>query len=230
MSKPIIGITISHSEDLTRINMSARYPRVVERFGGLPLLLPEAKEDDNIAALCDLCDGILFSGGADLEPWRYGEEKQPDCGACFPGRDEFELKLLKIALGRKTPILGICRGIQTLNVGLGGTLYQHIPDHRGTRHTVTVDPGNFLYEKFGAKIETNSSHHQAIKQPGPGVRILAHAADGTVEAMLLEDYPFLFATQWHPEVDAMEREDPVSIFILTHFIEESGRLSPRKRA
>ena len=118
----------------------------------------------------------------------------------------------------------------TLNVGLGGTLYQHIPDHRGTRHTVTVDPGNFLYDKFGAKIETNSSHHQAIKQPGPGVRILAHAADGTVEAMLLEDYPFLFATQWHPEVDAMEREDPVSIFILTHFIEESGRLSPRKRA
>lgn len=179
-------------------------------------------------------DGVLFAGGEDVDPAFYGEQKKYESVQMNRARDEFELSLLKRALDRRLPILGICRGAQLINVDFGGTLYQDLDedaapgfDHRQTNsgmarnefsHTVTVtEPESLLAGAVPGSCRVNSIHHQAIRQLGRGLKVSAHSEDGLVEAIeSADDYPFLLAVQWHPEeiVDRPEQRRILEEFVV----------------
>jgi len=177
-----------------------------------------------------LYDGILFAGGEDVDPALYGEQTKYASVHVSRARDDFELTLLETALSRRLPILGICRGIQMINVKFGGTLYQDLkadtaverehrqPGRRGDlTHMVTLtDPESKLSRAFQGSCRVNSMHHQAIKRLGRGLKVTAHSEDGLVEAVeAADDYPFLLAVQWHPEeiVDHPEQRRIFELFI-----------------
>jgi len=161
-----------------------------------------------------MVDGLLISGGQDVNPQNYGEEPLPNLGDIFPERDDFEYGLLKAALEAKKPVLGICRGVQIINTYFKGSLYQdlsymgidvlkHNQVNTPSRvtHSVTVDKNSKLFEIFGEeKFMVNSFHHQAIKEVGNGLVKTAAAPDGITEAVEKTDYPFLVGVQWHPEM------------------------------
>jgi putative glutamine amidotransferase len=189
------------------------YARALTGAGLAPLLIPPMDETA-LAAVCARLDGLLLSGGADVEPELYGEERQAFCGPVEPERDALELALTRMALERDLPTLGICRGMQVLNVARGGTLYQdiaaqlpearqhamgHLP--RATRtHEALVERGSRLGTILGAdRIAVNSLHHQAVREPGAGVRLVARADDGVAEGLELPEYRFMMAVQYHPE-------------------------------
>jgi putative glutamine amidotransferase len=178
------------------------YAREVVAAGGLPVQLPSIGDP---RPYVDRLDGLLLTGGCDVEPGRYGAE--PDGNGDYEAdRDELELTLLGAALETGLPVLAICRGLQVLNVHAGGTLHQHLPDHArfdvdpaDDVHQVTFDPGTRLHELYGSVIETNSLHHQAVEAVGRGLAVTGRAGDGTVEALELVGAPVL-AVQWHPEM------------------------------
>ncbi len=189
------------------------YAQALIGVGLAPLLIPPM-DDAALESVCARLDGLLLSGGEDLDPARYGEERLPVCGPLEPERDAMELALTRMALARDLPTLGICRGMQTLNVARGGTLYQdleaqrpeshphamgHLPRSART-HEVVVEPGSRLMEILGAeRLAVNSLHHQAVREPGADVRIVARADDGVAEGMELPAYRFALAVQYHPE-------------------------------
>lgn len=198
------------------------YVQALIAAGATPLLIPPGLSDDALASLCQRLDGLLLAGGADIDPARYGEERAPYCGEIEPERDELELSITRLALASDLPIFGICRGMQTLNVAAGGALLQDIAaqrsnalDHQQTKrtllaHHVLVEQGSRLRELLGAdEYAVNSLHHQAVSQPGDGVRIVAWAPDGVAEAMELPAQRFAIAVQYHPEelveTDALSR-------------------------
>jgi putative glutamine amidotransferase len=159
------------------------------------------------------CDGLLLSGGVDINPTAYGEQPHPELNATTPDRDAHELALLAEAKRRGMPILAICRGIQLVNVAYGGTLYQDIPSQlpdaiqhsqRSARHLpshdVTVTQPSRLYELVGDSITVTSFHHQAVKGLGANLEVVATSTDGVIEAVEATDYPWLVAVQWHPEM------------------------------
>lgn len=179
------------------------YVRAVRKAGGLPVLLPlldPADVDDLLASV----DGIVVSGGGDVDPARYGEEPRPELWGVDPKRDDFDHVLWHRLLDRPLPVLGVCRGAQTLNVALGGTLVQHLDDHPhepGDLHLAEVADGSQLAGVVGAgAIDVNSLHHQAIEKRGEGVVVTATGHDGTVEAIEVEGAPHVLAVQWHPEL------------------------------
>lgn len=190
-------------------------------------------------------DGILFTGGEDVDPSLYGEEKKYASVHVNRERDQFEMKLLNRALDRRLPILGICRGVQMINVGFGGTLYQDLAQDatpefqhqqldagkaRGdTVHGVMVtEPQSHLAGAFDGSCRVNSLHHQAIKRLGRGLKVTAHSEDGFVEAVeAANDYPFLLAVQWHPEEIA---DHPEQRRIFEEFIGECRKAAERRRA
>jgi putative glutamine amidotransferase len=226
--KPVIGITPSLMRDVQphgvfeRSLLSANYTNAVLAAGGIPVILPP--QDDHASALLDRLDGLLLSGGADIDPTVYGDtEVHPTTYDISPLRDRFEFALLREALERDLPILCICRGIQVLNVGLGGTLYQDIADqysrevlHRQQEagieaaepgHSVAATEDGLLAEVYGANsIATNSFHHQAVKGVAPDLRVEARSDDGLVEAVSLPGRSFVLGVQWHPEM-MFERHD-----------------------
>ena len=174
-------------------------------------------------------DGLLLTGGADVDPELYGEEKKFDNVRIDRKRDNFELVLLENVMKLRLPVLGICRGVQVINVKFGGTLYQDLkserplgPDHKQAEgrgeptHGVTVtDPDSRLHQFIGSHCRVNSLHHQALKRLGRGLKITAHAEDGLIEAVeLTEDYPFFLGVQWHPE----EMDRPEQRKILEEFV------------
>ena len=179
----------------------------------MAVLLPYTKKRELIEQFAVLCDGFLYAGGVDVDPARYGEERLEACGEISALRDEIELFAFDLLLETKKPMLGICRGAQVINVALGGTLYQDIPSQIDTElihrqgepysapaHTVTLKEGCPLAELLGqTRIAVNSLHHQAIKLPGRGLDVIAHADDGVVEAAYLPAHPYLYLIQWHPE-------------------------------
>ena len=194
------------ASDLLPTDYAAR----VQEAGGLPLLLPPADAQDAELAL-GAVHGLVLTGGADIDPTRYGAEKHQETGPLCPERDSWEFALVSAALACDMPILGICRGLQLLNVARGGTLIQYLPDvvgHHGHRlvdgqhgiERVTVAPGSRLAELVGAQLDVATHHRQGIGRLGRGLVATAWAADGTIEAAELPDARWVIAVQWHPEI------------------------------
>lgn len=186
------------------------YVAAVFRAGGVPVLLPQIP--DGAEAALSTVDGLLIAGGADLSPHSYGALAHHTVAGTRPERDDWEFRLLKAALARDLPVLGVCRGAQVLNVALGGTLHQHLPEITGTtdhqpepgafgRVPVTAAPGSRTELVLGERTEVSCHHHQAIDELGADLRVTARAADGTVEAVELPDHRFALGVQWHPEED-----------------------------
>jgi putative glutamine amidotransferase len=215
--RPLIGVTTSElrpsgAGTLRRqgepphpeMALGMTYLRAIEAVGGMPVVLPPIGD---AAALLDRLDGICLSGGPDLDPDAYGAlERHAELGPTEPSLDAFELSLARAADARGLPVLGICRGAQALNVARGGTLHQHVPGHRqtapgtATTHTVRVEPGTRLAAVAGARpLRVNSFHHQAVDVLGSGLRAVAWAADGTVEAVEDRATRFVLGVQWHAE-------------------------------
>jgi putative glutamine amidotransferase len=226
---PLIGISTYLEDsarwgvwDLPAALLPAGYHRLVQRAGGQPVLLPP--DDPGAAApLAARLDGLVIAGGPDIEPSRYGAPRDPRCGPPAPARDAWELALIEAALARRLPLLGICRGMQLLNVACGGTLRQHLDGHGGPPgvfdgHPVTAVPGSALAAVLGEEpLRVPTYHHQAVDRLGTGLLASAHAPDGTVEALETPaaaatppgaDAPpgggFALGVQWHPEAG----EDP----------------------
>ena len=230
MRKPIIGVTPSVDEEKHRCVVQPGYLESIDRAGGLPLMLPLTDREEDIAHFVEICDGFLFVGGPDIEPWRYGQELLPECGAQNIRRDAMEWKLMEAALAADKPIFGVCRGIQVLNTVLGGTLYQDIPSqyqtdlshampeppYNRTAHPIRVVEGTPL-AKFPSAAGVNSRHHQAILDLAPGLEIMAYASDGIVEAVRMPEKRFVWAVQWHPE--AFWEEAGMNIELFRAFVE-----------
>jgi gamma-glutamyl-gamma-aminobutyrate hydrolase PuuD len=185
----------------------ASYVRAVARAGGAPLLVPPGASYEETL---DAVDGLIFSGGSDLDPELYGEQAHPETNGWVRERDDFELGLMEAALARDVPLLAICRGSQVLNVALGGDLEQHVPDrvqsdvHKETPgvfadHDVAVLPDTTLSSIIGERTEVKSHHHQGYGELGSGLREAARAPDGTVEALEDPTRRFTVGVLWHPE-------------------------------
>src|SRR4051812_38562476 len=184
----------------------------VTRAGGVPLVLPIVDPDDVPIAL-DAVDGLVLTGGGDVDPARYAQAAHEETSLVDDARDAFDLRVVTEAIDRRLPLLAACRGMQVVNVALGGSLVQHLPEHRQFErftegvHEVTVEAGSRLAKVLGTdRLRVNSLHHQAVCDAAPGLRAVAWATDGTVEAVERDDDAPLLAVQWHPEL--ME-DDPV---------------------
>lgn len=213
--RPIIGLTPSLESGENKIYTPTSYPKAIIEAGGTPLFFNFTRDDEMIEAYAALVDGVLFSGGDDVNPATYGEEQIWGCGDVVPLRDDFEIKLLKVLVEKfpHKPILGICRGCQVLNVGMGGTLYQDLRSqvagcirHQQQQsshyasHKAMVTEGSKLHAIYGStEIMVNSFHHQAVKDLAPGMHLAAVASDGVVEGFEKPDHPYFIAVQWHPE-------------------------------
>jgi putative glutamine amidotransferase len=214
--RPLIGIT-AYAEDArwgvwesAAAFVPLAYCQAVETAGGRPLLVPPSSGgvEETLAAL----DGLVLSGGADLDPASYGADPHPETNGTRPERDEAEIALLEGALARDLPVLAVCRGSQVLNVARGGDLVQHLPElvgHEGHRetlgtyadHDVEVLPGTRLADALGAHAAIKSHHHQGFGRVGEGLRTAARAPDGTVEAIEDPSRRFALGVLWHPEED-----------------------------
>jgi putative glutamine amidotransferase len=245
--RPIIGIPTQTLHAMDGIPealpeswvMNQRYSRVVASAGGLPVMIPLLDDEATLRALYDRLDGLLLPGGLDLDPATYGEPRRPDCGRVDPDRDRVELQFARWAIAEGKPVFGLCRGLQIVNVALGGTLYQDIAaqfsgaikhdcfptagyarDHLA--HEVTVSAGSRLGTLIGAaSLRVNSMHHQAVKELAPGLLPSAVAPDGVVEAVESPDQPFLLGVQWHPE--SLVERDLRMRRLLAGFVEAAGR-------
>lgn len=194
--------------------------------GGIPIMLPLTGEKDIIIQLAEQCDGFLLTGGQDVSPQIYGEEKLSVCGECSEERDAMEQLLLPRVLELDKPVLGICRGIQFLNAALKGTLYQDLPrelpspfEHHQKppydvpSHKVKICEDTPLHKLIGKReISVNSYHHQGIKKLSPFLQAMAYAPEGLVEAVYMPDKKFVWGVQWHPEFSYQKDEDSVKIF------------------
>jgi putative glutamine amidotransferase len=247
LMRPVIGITPSPVRDeqphgvFVRYAMATTYVNAVLAVGALPIVLPP--QDGDVTQLLDLVDGLLLSGGADVEPAQYGDETvHPATYGVNPLRDRFEFALLDEAFRRDTPVLCICRGIQVLNVKLGGTLYQDIADQVATQtehrqekreiakeepsHRVKPRPGSLLADLYGADpIGVNSFHHQAIKALSPELEVVGHSDDGLIEAVCLPGRRFVLGLQWHPEMMFERHAEQLAPFAALVATARSRRLS-----
>lgn len=222
MRRPLIGVTTYHRErsGRERFHVPAAYVDAVRSGGGLPVLLPpgDPRPEEILASL----DGLVLCGGGDVDPALFGGRTghAAQYSTCAE-RDGFELALVRGALARRTPLLAICRGLQVLNVALGGDLHVHLPDvvgdrvsHRVSRdqhdlHPVRIEPDCTLAAVLDTTVlDVASWHHQAIDRLGEGLRAVAWAADGTIEAVELPGRPEVLAVQWHPELQAGEPGSP----------------------
>lgn len=214
--RPVIGLTSYQEQarwgvwDLPSVLLPVAYVQAVVAAEGLPLLLPPIPVV--IEAVLPRLDGLILAGGPDIEPSRYGADPLESTGAPRVDRDAAELGLVTAALAAGRPVLGICRGLQMLNVARGGTLHQHLPDILDSsehapapavygHHPIKVSPGSLLAESLGrTEAEVPSYHHQGIDKLGTGLTVSAVAPDGTIEAIEDQSMPFCLAVQWHPEV------------------------------
>jgi putative glutamine amidotransferase len=210
--RAVIGVTLGDGDRKGYHSMREDYVRSVEAAGAIPLVLP-TQGPEAAEAILDRLDGLVLSGGIDVDPALYGCAPHPKLGRVDRARDEFEIALTRLALRRDLPVLAICRGQQLLNVATGGTLIQDIPSvvtgavaheapGRRTRrsHPVEVAPGSRLGEILGPEpLLVNSFHHQAIDRLGQGLTVTGRAPDGVIEAVEMEEQSFVVGVQWHPE-------------------------------
>lgn len=219
MKKPIIGITSAYEKEeglrnYHRTTVSIDYTKAVVKGGGIPLVIPVTEDREIIKDQIALLDGLLLSGGTDLNPFLYGEDFKNGIHLVSPERDAYEWIVLEEFLKTGKPILGICRGHQLLNVYFKGSLYQDLKyysseviQHRQemypelATHTVNIiDQDNILFELYGEKIFTNSFHHQIINRLGENLTVIATTNDGVIEAFQKKSHKFLYGIQWHPEM------------------------------
>jgi len=232
--RPVIGITCNYSFDNAShfaAGIAARgqewqlladdYVSAIERAGAIPVIIPFYQDLETSYELLEHLDGIVFSGGNDIDPTMYGEHPVAELGEIIPLRDRQDIELCKKVIKETNlPVLGVCRGIQVLNVALGGTNHQHLPAagyeshslgmfHRyAPSHDVNVVAGSRLHKVLGDVAHVNSFHHQAVKDVAPGLKVVATAPSGLVEAVELDDdNRFVLATQWHPEMMAAHHEE-----------------------
>lgn len=193
--------------------LPARYADSVRAGGGLPLLLPPGTADVDVYAesAVDAVDGLVLTGGADVAPELYGAVRHKDTDHARTDRDAWEIALARAAVRADRPLLAICRGMQVLNVALGGTLIQHLPDvvghheHRGdvgnyTEHRIRLAPESGLVDAYGANPSVPTHHHQAIDRLAPAITATGWAEDGTIEAVVCPGQAWMRGVQWHPEV------------------------------
>ncbi len=244
--KPLIGLTTSHDIRTDETIQTPYCPRAVLAAGGIPVILPLEASEDDLRQLVSVLDGFLFTGGPDVHPFLFGEETRDGCGSVSVKRDRMELALLKLAMEQRKPVMGICRGIQLINIGLGGSIYQDIPSqvervlpiahqqpfpHRVPSHTVKIAEGSLLADVISgrflgeencgaAAIRVNSTHHQAVRDVAPRLTACAVAPDGIIEGVTMKDYPYLIGVQWHPEY--LWEEDPAAMNLFKALVKASA--------
>lgn len=221
MCRPIIGITTGRTNPATprdeiqtpTMGCALEYPLEVIRAGGAPVLLPRTGDSPVVESLIEAIDGLLLSGGGDIVSLAYGEEPHPKCRYQDPVRDEMERQAIRLAIARGLPILGICRGLQSLNVALGGSLIQDIPSELPDAiqhytherecllgHTVQIEAATLLERVLGSGAQAvNSYHHQALKTVADGFRVNCRAPDGVIEGIEAADGRPVIGVQFHPE-------------------------------
>jgi putative glutamine amidotransferase len=217
MKKPLIGLTTTFTQRRSHppiYSTNRPYTEAVRQAGGIPVLIPNNLVEDDIDSLLERLDAVLFTGGYDIDPACYGHPNHPMAEKIDHNRDLVEIYLVKCLARSGKPFLGICRGLQVIDVALGGSLYEHLPDqlpgnvhlenHDKPRnflaHTVIVDPGSKLSNILSChETRVNSLHHQGVCQVAPDLQVTAIAPDSLVEAFELRDHPFGLAVQWHPE-------------------------------
>lgn len=232
MSKrPLIGITAGLNEQEKYQVLSRFFMEAITAQGGLPVMLPLTTDEALLRSYVEELDGFLFSGGADVDPLLFGQWQKPGCGSICPLRDAHELTLARLLLQRSDkPVLGICRGLQVLNIALGGDIYQDLPsEHEGEliahrqkqpsyypSHPVTVAEGSLLHRITGKdELMVNSLHHQALHRMGDW-QVCATAPDGVIEAAELPQHPFFMGVQWHPE--RLYDRDPAANSLFAAFV------------
>ncbi|MBI5494883.1 MAG: gamma-glutamyl-gamma-aminobutyrate hydrolase family protein [Deltaproteobacteria bacterium] len=223
--------------------LNATYCDAVEEAGGLPLVAPCAASADVVTEHLARADGVLLTGGDfDVDPRLYGHRPHPKLGTLKPDRTDYERALAQAALHRGLPVLGVCGGMQVLNVVLGGTLWQDLPDERPSEivhsqkfdrrqpaHAVDLVPGSLLARLYGnTRIHVNTSHHQAVRDPGRGVRITGTAEDGLPEALEVDGQTFCVGVQWHPETLSPTDTDPRPRAVYAGLL-EAARVHASKR-
>jgi putative glutamine amidotransferase len=229
MARPLIGITIDTHDDGDKYESPHSYAKAVELAGGLPLLIPYQSDLSLIPQFVDAFDGILFTGGNDLDPAAYGQSWHPKAEAIDPARQKFETALLAEVEKRRLPTLGVCLGSQLMNVYRGGSMHQFLPDlqrnppleHRKIgnnlpRHPVTLDPNSSIGRAIGKpEISVNSYHKQSADRLGRGLRVIATAPDGVIEGFEDPTFPLFAAVQWHPErlIDEPEHLAPFKLLV-----------------
>jgi len=251
---PIIGITATLKDDVDAVaeRPLGRFVRAdldyvdgVMGAGGVPVVLPPAGDERSAEAVIQSLDGLLLSGGSDLDPGYYGEEPVPELGVTLPERDAFEMTLVGLALRRGMPVFGICRGMQVLNVALGGTLYQDLPSqwerdllkHRQDTpkwqptHEVRVGDGAYIAEVMDREVvKVNSYHHQGVKDLAEGLLATGRSSDGVIEAVEAEDVSerWLLGVQWHAE--AMRGAGPQQESLFEAHVSAAERHALRRAA
>ena len=240
MKKPVIGILGAHMSNnggpapVPADYVNHAYCSGVENAGGIPILLPVLKDPTDMDPVLAMCDGLLIPGGVDVDPRFYGEDPSPLLGSLDSAMDRFWIHAANYALEHNMPVLGICRGLQLVNVAFDGSLYQDLsymnPDHmlhsqKQNRdyliHQVTIAADSHLASILGKEpVYTNTLHHQCVKEPGKGLKITAHTADGIPEAMETANGQFILV-QWHPE--ELQNSEPRMRGLFKDLIEKAGK-------
>jgi len=232
--RPVIGIVASLNKERKFYAGGKAYVDAIQAAGGLPLLLAAIDDESVAAQFSTQLDGVLLPGGPDVDPVHFGEEPMYDYTVIDPERDHFELLLARLALQNNIPILGICRGIQMLNVAAGGDIYQDlaaqrkgtlIHDQKAPRwyptHAVEIQPETTLFKILGeSSVRVNSYHHQAVRNVAPKFRVSALASDGVIEAIEHSSLRYAVGVQWHPE--QMWQRYPLFKRLLTALVEEAS--------
>jgi len=234
--RPVVGLTSQTIQPIPgqaplSFGMGQQYVRVLANAGAVPCIIPSLADDEStLRAIFDHLDGLFLAGGVDIDPANYGEQRRNYCGPSDPARDAVEIKLLQWAAKERLPVLGVCRGVQMINVAYGGTLFQDLQIERGDAekhdyfqtqgfddrallvHSVSVSPGTRLHEIVGDEASVNSIHHQGIKRLGDNLKSVAVAPDGVIEGIEGTNGRFLVGVQWHPEELAATDESMRRLF------------------
>jgi putative glutamine amidotransferase len=235
--KPLIGITANYEYEKESLNINKGYCDAVNKAGGLAVVIPFSDDIDFLENMFLRCDGFLISGGPDVEPKYYGEENLPINGSISPLRDFVELFFARKAIEKNKPVFGICRGVQVINVALGGTLYQDIYKQIQDRelikhrqeapkwyptHDIVIEKGSRVCKSLKSeRIGVNSFHHQAIKTLAPGMIITSRASDGIIESIEHSQHRYAVGVQWHPEI--MWQKNPTFLGLFEDFVDEAGK-------
>jgi len=247
MPRPVIGVTVDHNTRVasgdsaagalhTQYLLPHAYTTAVEKAGGLPVMLPYRSDSSLIAQYVELCDGFIFSGGADYDPASFNESRHPMAEAIDPAREAFERALMAAVDPSDKPVLGICGGCQLMNLHRNGSLHQFIPDlllksaieHRrftiaqwSNRHDVNVESGTVLGAILNdAPLKSNSSHKQAVNKVGDSLRVNSRAPDGVVEGIEDPGKPFFVGVQWHPE---RQHDEPTQLAIFKELVRQASK-------